>query len=288
MGAIRKRVVEISASLNLTNDFSGDVFILSKAGGTTANGTLTFTDVGNADDLIVLGSTTYKLVLVPSAANEVDIGAAATNTIDNLVAAINLAPGEGTLYGIGTLINADASAGPGAGDTMVASARVIGTAGNAIVTTETSSEASWAQTTLTGGTDGVATSNQSFTLTLPDDAINGTTYTFITQDDGRTIVNNNEVFTDWNITCLTASKSFIVTGNIGGTYDGTRQVLNDQFGDNQVQTTREILISHSPVSVGQKVNIPYLAGETLELTFFDNIWYGNVVYGSRIRGVGVQ
>lgn len=288
MGAIRKNVVELSGSLSLNNAESGDVIFLSKEGGTNATGILTFSDVGNVNDLITLGGSVYKLVAVPAAPFDVDIGAAATNTIDNLIAAINGAPGEGTLYGVGTIVNTDATAAAGTSDTMNATARVIGTPGNSVPTTENSTEASWGNATLTGGTDTAATSDQTFTLTLPDDAINGTFYTFITRDDGRSLVNGNEIFTDWEITCLTATKSFLVSGNIGGTVHGTREVLNDQFSLNLASTTREILISHSPVSVGQKVNIPYLAGETLELTFFDNVWYGNVVYGSRVRGVGLQ
>lgn len=117
-----------------------------------ASGTLTFSGTGTANDTVVIGGVTYTLKATLAAANDVLIGASATATAANLVAAINKAAGEGTTYGTGTLQNPSVSASSAAGVVTV-TARQAGSIGNQIATTETSSAASWGAATLTGGLD---------------------------------------------------------------------------------------------------------------------------------------
>jgi hypothetical protein len=70
----------------------------------------------------------------------------ASGTLDNLIAAINKAAGEGTTYGTGTVAHPTVSAAAGEGDTVVVTAKTKGTAGNAIATTDTEpgEETNWA------------------------------------------------------------------------------------------------------------------------------------------------
>lgn len=121
------------------------------AGAVRATEDLTFTDVGTADETVTIGSVTYTLKAAPAEANEIDIGASATETAANLAAAINGGAGEGTAYGTGTVAHPDVFASADTGVVTV-TARVYGTAGNSIATTETSAVASFGAATLSGGT----------------------------------------------------------------------------------------------------------------------------------------
>lgn len=77
----------------------------------------------------------------------------ASGSLDNLIAAINGDAGSGTLYAAGTAAHPTVSAAAGAGDTMIATARVAGSAGNAIATTEVSTHSSWGAGVLASGSD---------------------------------------------------------------------------------------------------------------------------------------
>lgn len=116
-----------------------------------ATGVLTLIGNAVAGQTVTIGSHVYTWRAAPALANEVKIGATASISIDNLVAAINGAAGEGTLYGTGTQPHSTVIAAPGAGDTMDVEARVAGEFGNTIVTTETMTNGSWGSVTLTGG-----------------------------------------------------------------------------------------------------------------------------------------
>lgn len=133
-----------------------------------ATGTLTLAaNAANAETVVIEGQTyTFKTALTASTtANEVLIGAAATDSIDNLIAAINGAAGGGTTYGSLTVANASVTAAAGAGDTMVVTSRIKGTVGNAYATTETLAESgsAWGAATLASGAD---TSAAEFTTAL--------------------------------------------------------------------------------------------------------------------------
>jgi hypothetical protein len=120
-----------------------------------ATGVLTLTGNAVNNETVTIGDRTYTFKTTlssgPAVAYEVLIGAAATNTIDNLIAAVNAGAGNGSTYSTGTLINPLVSGAAGAGDTMNATARAAGTAGNAIVTTDTLSAGTWGAGTLGGG-----------------------------------------------------------------------------------------------------------------------------------------
>lgn len=117
-----------------------------------ATGTLTLATNVADGDTVTIGTTayTFQTVLVNSARN-VLIGLTASDSLDNLIAAIGAGAGSGTLYGAGTVAHTTVNAAAGAGDTAVLTAKTAGTAGNAIATTETSTHASFGAVTLTGG-----------------------------------------------------------------------------------------------------------------------------------------
>ncbi|MCK5641145.1 MAG: hypothetical protein KAJ19_10120, partial [Gammaproteobacteria bacterium] len=120
--------------------------------GDAANAYPTTTDMGNAswDTATLLGGEDGE------AANDILIGGAATNTIDNLIAAIMATGVEGTNYGTGTVEHPEVTAAVGGGDTMGVTAKVSGVAGNALAKTEDNGNMDWdgAGAVMTGGIDG--------------------------------------------------------------------------------------------------------------------------------------
>lgn len=123
------------------------------SGNAAATQTLTSDATAPANnDTVTIGAQvyTFKTTLTP-AAYEVLIGAAATNALDNLKSAVNATAGSGTLYGAGTVANASASAGTKTATTIVFTALISGTGGNAIASTETSAHLSFGAATFAGG-----------------------------------------------------------------------------------------------------------------------------------------
>lgn len=137
---------------------SGEIKIILSNTGRKASNIITFT--GNAVDTetLVIGGVTYTFLdIFVDAGTNVHIGASASETIDNLISAITgVATGaavEGTDFPTGVTVNTDVSAYQGAGDTMFVEALQAGAADNAVATTETLTNASWATATLAGGLD---------------------------------------------------------------------------------------------------------------------------------------
>jgi hypothetical protein len=124
---------------------------------TAAQGTLTLADNVTADDEVTIGSITYKFVAEPAAAYDVAIADTASDTIDNLIAAITAGEGVGTAYGAGTVAHPDVTAAAGDNDTMTVTALVKGAAGNAIGTTDPTDDGdviSFGAAALAGGING--------------------------------------------------------------------------------------------------------------------------------------
>ena len=115
-----------------------------------ATGSLSFN--GNATDgeTVTIGETVYRYVILPVQAYDVLIGASASITIANHIAAVNDSGVEGVNYGTGTEAHPDVTAStvPGQMDVI---AKVAGVGGNSIVTTSTSLTATWGAATLEGG-----------------------------------------------------------------------------------------------------------------------------------------
>ena len=135
-----------------------DVFNLadiSVGASTASTGTLTLTANAADSETVTTGTDvyTFKTALTPTAF-EVLIGGTASDSLDNLIAAINLGAGAGSLYAATTTANSFVSAAAGAGDTMDLTALVPGVVGDSIATTETMTNGSFGGATLSGGADG--------------------------------------------------------------------------------------------------------------------------------------
>lgn len=129
-------------------------FAAELSDGAQAAQTLTLSaNFSNAETIVIGGKTYTAQTVLTNVDGNFQIGASASDSIDNLIAAINLSGIAGTQYAAAMTIHPTASAAAGAGDTMVATANAKGTAGNAIATTETSATAAWGAATMTGGED---------------------------------------------------------------------------------------------------------------------------------------
>lgn len=122
----------------------------------SASSAQTLTLAGNAGngETVTIGSTVYTWkTAITATANDVLIGATASDSIDNLIAAINRVGSAGTAYSEATAAHPSVTAAVGAGDTMVVTARTPGAAGNAIASTETMASGSWGGSVLSGGSN---------------------------------------------------------------------------------------------------------------------------------------
>lgn len=144
--SLNVKVSPITPAINVTVEADG-------SGAVAATGTLTFDDNPADGETVTIGATVYTFATgAIDAAFKVDVGADASGSLDNLIAAINLTGTAGVTYGVGTTIHPTVSAAAGAGDTLVATAKTAGTAGNSISTTE-ALDGAWDDVTLVGGLD---------------------------------------------------------------------------------------------------------------------------------------
>lgn len=120
-----------------------------------ATGTLTFGGEGVENETITIGTQTYVLRdTFYNDQDEIIIGATAEETAQRLADAINRGAQDDndTVVGAGTQANADVTATV-VGSVIHLTAITAGAAGNSIVTTETSTQATFSAATLLGGQD---------------------------------------------------------------------------------------------------------------------------------------
>lgn len=153
---------------------------------------------------------TFKTVLTP-AAYEVLIGATDQDSINNLIAAINLGAGGGTLYGSGGVANFDVTASQLPSAQMLVTANTAGTVGNTIAATETAANAAWDTATLAGGVDIPGPSEFTFDRPPP-----GTTVV-----DSLTIVTRN-----YKSDAGTCTDTHAFVGPLGGSTAGAAAPLS--------------------------------------------------------------
>lgn len=126
-----------------------------EAAAVAATGILAPTDNPANGETVVLDSSsnerTYTFVTSLSTAYDVLIGGSLADTMDNLIAAINAAAGEGSTYGTGTLIHPTVSASLLPNDSVLITANTPGTGGNSIASTETIDGSFTQGATLSGG-----------------------------------------------------------------------------------------------------------------------------------------
>jgi len=135
------------------------IFVAFSAGANKApakaTGTLT-SDATNVADgaTVTVGTQVYRYKDTMAQAYDVQIGASAAISLDNLKAAVNASGTPGTEYFAGTEAHPDVIATTNTDTTQVVEAKLPGTAGNAIASTETSTHLAWGAATLASGADG--------------------------------------------------------------------------------------------------------------------------------------
>ncbi len=119
---------------------------------TRSTGVLTCTGQPLNTETVTVGGKTYVFqTVLTDVDGNVLIGASVSDSIDNLVAAINLDAGAGSLYAASTVEQTDVDASAGVGDTADLVAQKGGTPGDSIATTETLTDGSFGGATLSGG-----------------------------------------------------------------------------------------------------------------------------------------
>lgn len=130
--------------------------------GTAPTTTLTSTGTAANNETFTIGDRTYTLktaLTSSSAANEILIGAAATNTLDNIKDAINgtaVSGAPGTIYGSATKRHEQVTAGAKTATTLVI-ASTDTNANGSLATTETMANFAFTGSTLSAGTLGSIT-----------------------------------------------------------------------------------------------------------------------------------
>lgn len=134
--------------------------------GTAPTGTITSSGVAVAGNTITIGDVTYTFraaITAASPANEVKIGAAATDSLDNLKDAINGTAdvgAPGTEYSQATVRHPKVTAGAKDATSLVV-ASTDTNANGALATTETMTNWAWGGATLSAGTMGGKAQNTS-------------------------------------------------------------------------------------------------------------------------------
>lgn len=130
--------------------------------GTAPTTTLTSAGTAGNNETMTIGGVTYTFKTALSAtpvANEILIGAAATNTLDNIKDAVNgttVSGAVGTIYSVGTVRNPLVTAGTKTATTLVFTATDTNVGGGT-ATTETMANFSFTGATLSTGTLGSTT-----------------------------------------------------------------------------------------------------------------------------------
>ena len=155
-------VADIAAVYSVGAQTIGNGTIIDAANKVAARGTLTFTGQPANNETVTIDGKAYVFqTTLTNVDGHVKIGGDVRQSIDNLVAAINLGAGAGTKYAAGTTLHSTVSAVAGAGTTIVATAKTGGSAGNSLATTDTVTLANWAAVTLLSGAE--VSSNKAIT-----------------------------------------------------------------------------------------------------------------------------
>lgn len=138
---INSRVYELDT--HAVETITGDVAVDVSGGSTVkSQGTLTLAQNALDTETVTIDGKVYTFqAVLTDVDGNVLIGATASDSIDNLIAAINGDAGAGSTYAASMTTHTTVSAAAGAGDTMVATALAGGVEGDLLATT----------TTLTGG-----------------------------------------------------------------------------------------------------------------------------------------
>lgn len=124
------------------------IFVAFSAGADKAPGKTVATLTSNATNVtsgatVTIGSTVYRIMTTMAQAYDVQRGASAAATLDNLKAAINASGTPGTEYFAGTEAHPDFIATTNTDTTQVIEAKLPGSANNSVTLAETDATLSW-------------------------------------------------------------------------------------------------------------------------------------------------
>jgi hypothetical protein len=140
-------VTEINAQLALINGLSSTALFGWVTASALSSGKIRFTlEIGKGMDTLTFGGIpiagetvtinakiyTFRAVINGASVDGDVLIGTASGSLDNLIAAINLGAGSGVTYAAAMTLHPTVSAVAGAGVTMIAYAKAVGTAGNAI------------------------------------------------------------------------------------------------------------------------------------------------------------
>jgi hypothetical protein len=132
-------------------------FLFALAATLKSSQTLVFADQPEDSETVTIDGKVYTFEdTLTDVDGNVQIGGDVDESIDNLVAAINLDSGAGTAYADSTTVHQTISAAR-VTQTLVVTARSGGSSGDAILVTTTVADATWSGSTLTGGYGSVRT-----------------------------------------------------------------------------------------------------------------------------------
>ena len=172
-------------------DVNGNIQIAS----TKAFETLTFTGNANDGGTVVLGAKTYTFqATLTDVDGNVTLGDSAETSIDNLVAAITLAAGAGTIYAASTTAGST-TASKATAATMLSTLKVSGTAGNGTACTTTLTNATWGAATHTGGLDDTEGTIDNLVAAIDLSGVAGTDYAL-------SMVAHPDIISPYDLVCV--------------------------------------------------------------------------------------
>lgn len=133
---------------------SGYILLANTTAGEAAAGSLAFAANPADGDTVTISSVVYRFKTTPAQANDIKIGAAATDTVTSLEKTINGDGEEGTDYYAGTTTPLTLVTAVTSGTTLTLTAQEEGVNGNSIALA--SSDANITATAFAGGKDGIA------------------------------------------------------------------------------------------------------------------------------------
>jgi len=224
-----------------------------------ATSTLTSTGTAVANgDTVTIGTRVYTArttLTYGGLANEVLIGSVVDGSafLANLKKAINLTGTAGTDYGLGTTVNTDVVATTLTATTLKVWARTIGTTPNTLATTEGSTQLSWADTTLGGGT---GTSDPGVTTAGATATIGTTTYMFVirlAESIGLDSVANQVLWVTSEAVFLDNLKLAVNASGLAGTEYSTGTYEHPQVYATTNTNTTQLVVSKTTGTAGNSI-----------------------------------
>lgn len=167
--------VTIGTTVYTFQDTLTDVDHNLQIAGTKASESLTYTGQPLNNEVVVIGGDTYTFeTSLTNFDKNVAIGANQEASLDNLIAAINLAAGAGSEYAAATTAG-ESVASKTSSTVMLATAKVQGVAGG-ITSTTNIGNASWANATFQGGTDDISGTLDNLIAAIDLSGVAGTDY----------------------------------------------------------------------------------------------------------------